>query len=150
MIKIVLELSAFVHSTEDEEKVLSALLNTVPAELRSSFIQQIRTQSLEGYYGNIIKLVKLLVGRSTASNVLKHVLCSMSKTDREILLSTLESRVESRRTRLHIRLSKQDLYLGRVVLSEGSDVIKVVASFEGAHHVDLSRVLREIGETCGS
>lgn len=150
MIKIVLELSAFVHSTEVEERVVSALLNAVPAELRSSLLQQVKKQSLEGYYGNVIKLVKLSVGRSAASSVLKYVLCSMSKTDREILLNTLGSRVESRRTRLHIRLSKQDLYLGRIVLSEGSDVIKVVASFEGAHRVDLSKVLGEIGETCGS
>lgn len=150
MIKIVLELSAFVHSTEVEERVVSALLNAVPAELRSSLLQQVKRQSLEGYYGNVIKLVKLSVGRNAASSVLKYVLCSMSKTDREILLNTLGSRVESRRTRLHIRLSKQDLYLGRIVLSEGSDVIKVVASFEGVHRIDLSKVLREIGETCGS
>ncbi|MEM1622806.1 MAG: RNA-binding domain-containing protein [Sulfolobales archaeon] len=150
MVRVVIELSAFVHSTEEEEKVVSALLNAVPAELRSFLTHQVKRQNLEGYYGNVIKLVKLSVGRNAASSVLKHVLCSMSKTDREILLNTLGSRVESRRARLHIRLSKQDLYLGKVVLSEGSDVIKLVASFEGVHRVDLSKVLMEIGETCGS
>lgn len=150
MVKIALEFSAFVHSTEDEEKVLSALLNSVPPTLRSVLAQQVRAQNLEGHYGNIIRLVKLAVGREFAKEVLRHILCSMSKTDREILLSTLESRVERRRARLHLRLSKQDLYLGRVILSEGGDVVKVIASFEGIRHADLGRTLKEIGETCGS
>lgn len=150
MVKVALELSAFAHSTENEERVLAALLNALPAGLRNVFLQRVKVQSLEGYYGNVIKLVKLSIGRDSAGEVLKYVLCSMSRADREVLLSTLESRVESRRARLHLRLSKQDLYLGRVVLSEGSDVVKVVASFEGEHRVDLDKILREIGETCGS
>ncbi|MCS7098968.1 MAG: RNA-binding domain-containing protein [Sulfolobales archaeon] len=148
--KISLELSVFIHSTEDEEKVVSALLNTVPANLRQVLAQSIRTQTVEGYYGNVIKQVKLSVSKNVAAEVLKHVLCSLGRTDREILLSTLESRVEKRRARLHFRLSKQDLYLGRCALNEGSDVVKVVASFEGIRYEELGDVLRKLGEGCGS
>lgn len=149
MVKIALEFSAFVHSTEDEKKVLNSLLNVLPLHLRQVFQQRVRAQSLEGYYGNAIKLLRLSIGRDAAEGVLRHILCGMSKTDREVLLATLESRVESRRSRVHFRLSKQDLYLGRVVLSEGNDVVKIVASFEGVRQDGLREVLRKLGEACG-
>ncbi|MCX8185185.1 MAG: RNA-binding domain-containing protein [Sulfolobales archaeon] len=150
MVKISLELSVFIHSTEDDEKVLQTLLNVVPANLRQVLAQHLRTQILEGYYGNIIKQVKLSISKNVATEVLKHILCSLSKVDRDILLTTLESRVEERRARLHFRLSKQDLHLGKYVLSEGSDVVKVVASFEGVRYKELGAVLRDIGGSCDS
>jgi|YelNatPaOPRAMG01_1025707.scaffolds.fasta_scaffold08449_8 RNA binding exosome subunit len=150
MVKVVVELSTFIHSTENEGKVLEALTKALPESLRSTLSQKINLEKLEGHYGNIIKVVRLSVGREHGVDVLRHILCSMGRTNRDILLATLENRVEERRSRLHIRLSKQDLYLGRVVLSDSSDVVKVVASFEGAHHLDLEKVLSDLGETCAS
>ncbi len=144
-----LELSAFAHATEDEGRVLSALLNAVPAGLRQVLAQRVRVQSLEGYYGNVIKVLKLSIEGDPAGEALRHLLCGMSGRDRDLLLATLEGRVERRRARVHVRLSKQDLYLGRMVLSEGDDVVKVVASFEGVRRSDLATVLKSFGEACG-
>ncbi len=149
MVRATLELSAFVHSTEDERKVLDALLNTVPADLRPVVAQRVRVQSLEGYYGNVIKIVRLTISGSQAEEALRYLLCGMGRRSRELLLATLESRVERRRARVHIRLSKQDLFLGRLVLSEGDDVVKIVASFEGARRGSLAAVLEDIGGSCG-
>ena len=148
MVRVSVELSTFIHSTEDEGRVLEALLRGVPGDARRTLLRDLRVQTLEGHYGNVIKVARLSVGRELAAEVLRYVLCGMSRTDRDILLSTLEGRVEPRRARLHLRLSKQDLYLGRMVLSEGGDVVKVVVSFEGIRRGDLERLLRELGESC--
>lgn len=150
MVRVVLEFSTFVHSTENEGKVLEALTRALPEDLRQVLSQRVVIEKLEGHYGNVIKVVRLSVSREHGADVLRYILCSMDRTNREILLATLENRVERRRSRLHIRLSKQDLYLGRVILSDSGDVVKVIASFEGAHHLDLEKIIRDLGETCVS
>lgn len=150
MVRILLEFTTFVHSTEDEDRVLEALSKALPSSLRHSLLRNAKTEALEGYFGNIIKSVRLLIGKGMSEDVLRYILCGLSGTDRSILLSTLEGRIERRRTRLHLRLSKQDLYHGRIVLSEGSDVVKIIASFEGVKRNDIERFLRELGENCVS
>jgi len=149
MVKVTVELSAFSHSTELEERVREALLNAVPAELRSKLSQRVSAQRVEGYYGNVVTVLRVSASSSAGLEVLRYILCSMGRTDLELLLATASSRVEERRARLHLRLSKQELYLGRVRLYEGSDVVKVVASFEGLRGVELVDYLREVARFCG-
>jgi RNA binding exosome subunit len=148
MVKVTVELSAFSHSTELEDRVRAALLNAVPAELRPRLSQRVSIQRVEGYYGNVVTVLRVLVSGSAGLEVLRYILCSMGRTDLEILLATVSSRIEERRARLHLRLGKQDLYLGKVRLYEGGDVVKVVASFEGLRGVELVDYLREVAKSC--
>lgn len=150
MVRVTVELSAFSHSTELEERVRVALLNAVPAELRQRLSQRVSAQRVEGYYGNVVTVLKVSASGSAGLEVLRYILCSMDRTDLELLLATASSRIEERRARLHLRLSKQDLYLGRVRLYEGGDVVKVVASFEGLRGVELVDYIREVARSCGS
>ncbi len=148
MVKVTVELSAFSHSTELEERVRLALLNAIPAELRQKLSQRVSAQRVEGYYGNVVTVLKVSASGSAGFEVLRYMLCGMSRADLELLLATTSSRVEERRARLHLRLSKQDLYLGRIRLYEGGDVVKVLASFEGLRGVELVDYLREVARSC--
>lgn len=126
------ELSTNCHATEEPEKVATALRNLLPPQLRSG--ASIEEQVLTGYYGNPIRRMRIRVRGRDAEEVLRHILRSMDDTDREVLFSTLESRFDPRGSRLYLRVGKQDAYLGRIRLYDGSDAVRVVASFAHARN----------------
>lgn len=135
------------HATEDLEKVGEALLNTIPPHLRERVeIDAVKTR---GYYGNEIVILSLTLKKKRAKEALKWVLCSLPPGDREFLISTLGMRADARSSHLHIRLDKQEAYLGRIRLSEGSDVIKIEATIVGVmNQEDMEQFLKEVIRAC--
>ena len=80
---------------------------------------------------------------------IRNILCRLSESERGILIASLSDRVDPRVSHLYIRLSKQDAYLGRIKLLDGSDVIKIVFSFTSLKSVDsLRNVLEEMIKSC--
>jgi len=130
------EISANCHATEDEDKVLSALKNLVSPNIRSAI--HVEELSFTGYYGNPIKRFVIKIRGEEAEEVARYVLSSLGDVDREILLSTFESRYDRRSSKLYLRVNKQEAYLGRLRLYDGSDAIRVVVSF--AHGKDVPTV----------
>ena len=118
------ELSCSAHATEDEGKVLAALLNVVPENLREQYAQAVETTRTMGYHGNPITIYRLVVEGPDANKIFEHVASSLSEEDREYVDSTLSDRLEGRK--LYIRVSKQWAYLGRLKVYEGDDVIKII------------------------
>ncbi len=138
----ILRVEAVVHShaTEDERKVLKALLEVFPPGLRSKLI--IVREELKGHYNNpIVRIRAETPSKDEAFETFRYIIDRLDTADLRYLLTSLEDRVDRSGT-LHIRLSKQDAYLGKLTMFEGDDVVKVSVHVEGRRR----RVLRELEE----
>jgi RNA binding exosome subunit len=138
-----LRAQVFVHATEDKERVMKALMELFPSDVRSRV--SIEEERLEGHYGNpIIKIVARVVGED-AVRTFRHILSRLSRIDREALRGTLEDRVDKEGT-LYFRLSKQEAYLGGLTVYEADDVIRVTVHFEGRRRRAMGEYDRALSE----
>ncbi len=139
-------IEAFSHATEDLNKVKKAVLTLLPPDLRDKV--EIRVNVVKGYYGNEIAVMNVEVSKK-AKHILKHILCSLPQTERIIIKATIDTRVDNKLSHLFLRLSKQEAYLGRVKLMEGSDVIKLVFTIIGIRSFEeLRKFIEELVSNC--
>lgn len=112
------EVNLVLHATEDEGKVLKAIeeILLVPS---TRFLRS----SSEGHYKNKIVLQKALLSSKEAAMLAKRVISLLNSTDREHL-SRLVNDYADEKGNLYIRLDKQRLCQGRVLLSE-TDAIRI-------------------------
>ena len=109
-----LSFRVFIHATEDEERVVKALVFVSGAGEIS------RTRS-SGYHGNPITILESTVrGRKNIDAFFDR----LGKTNIKELVSTLDRRVDDECT-FFLRLDKQEAYLERIVLTEKGDVVAV-------------------------
>ncbi len=133
------EITTSIHATEDDVKVRKAVLNLIPDELRNKV--KIKQLTFQGHYGNPIKRLTLTITGGNADKVFKNIISKMTETDRRIIDTTLDNRLTS--SHLYIRLSKQEAYQGNIVLYEGDDIIKIVATLNrNVSKEDLRNILR--------
>jgi len=133
------EITTSIHATEDDVKVRKAVLNLIPDELRNKV--KIKQLTFQGHYGNPIKRLTLAITGGNADKVFKNIISKMTETDRRIIDTTLDNRLTS--SHLYIRLSKQEAYQGNIVLYEGDDIIKIVATLNrNVSKEDLRNILR--------
>jgi RNA-binding protein len=105
---------AFIHATEDEEKVLVALKN-------ASGLEEYQRDITEGHHGNKIEIVE---GNLKNKRAIKNFFASLSKEDLRLMIDTIEQRVDDD-CQLFARLDKQKAYLGELVLTRSDDAISV-------------------------
>lgn len=143
-----LVISVFSHSTEDLSKVKQAALNLLPPELRSDVI--LEEEVVKGHYGNPITLIKLrLRDRKLETLAFKHVLCSLTDSDKSLLVATLPRRVGAKNSIVSLRFSKQEALLGRTMLVDGDDVIRLSATVIGVKKVgDLIEYIEGVVREC--
>jgi RNA binding exosome subunit len=139
--------SVFAHATEDQSKVKSSLLNIIPLSMRKSL--SISEEVVMGHHGNEIRIYGVELHSDLVYETLKYLICSLSESDKNILLISLDSRVGDTSSHLHIRLGKQEAYMGRITIRDGNDVIKILVTVEGCRAVeDLKKFLTELIKTC--
>ena len=136
------EARVFVHATEDKEKVLKALLEVLPEDLRKEV--RIEEERLEGHYGNPIIKLTIRVEGEDAPRVLEYMLSRLSAADRQLLAASLEDRVDKDGT-LYFRVSKQEAYKGNLYVYEADDVIRISVHFTGRR----SKAMREYERMLG-
>jgi RNA-binding protein len=112
------EVNLVLHATEDEGKVLKAIeeILLVPS---TRFLRS----SSEGHYKNKIVLQKALLSSKEAAMLAKRVISLLNSTDKEHL-SRLVNDYADEKGNLYIRLDKQRICQGRVLLSE-TDAIRI-------------------------
>ncbi len=138
------EMAVHAHATEDEEKVLTAVMGLVPPELRGRV--NVRREVLEGHYSNPITRIVVRVEGRDAEETVRYIGSRLSDAERTVLASTLESRYDARAGRLYLRFSKQEAYLGRLRLYEGDDVVRVTLVFRGSPRLEeVAEELRRLG-----
>ncbi len=137
-----LEARVFVHATEDKDKVVKALLEIIPDDLRRNI--NIEEEVLEGHYGNPIIKLSVSVEGKDASRVLEYLLSRLSPADKRLLAASLEDRVDREGT-LYIRLSKQEAYKGNIYVYESDDVIRISVRFTGRRAKAMREYERILG-----
>lgn len=112
------EVNLVLHATEDEGKVLKAIeeILLVPS---TRFLRS----SSEGHYKNKIVLQKAILSSKEAAMLAKRVISLLNSTDKEHL-SRLVNDYADEKGNLYIRLDKQRICQGRVLLSE-TDAIRI-------------------------
>jgi len=141
-------IKAFAHATEDVNKVKDAVKNILPNDIKN-LINNLNITKVKGHYGNEISILDLTLSKRDSYSLFKNVLCNLEETERNILLASLSSRSDRKHSHLYLRLSKQDAYLGRLRLLDGSDVIKLIITFSGIKNIDdLKLFLEDIVRQC--
>lgn len=136
------ELSTSCHSTENCDKVRTALFNLVPPELRLD--TKIVEESHYGFYGNKIVLMK--TASSNGEAFLRYYSENLPDIEKSILSASFKLRYDASSGRLHLRFSKQDAFLGRMKILDSDDIVKVVVHFSNAKKEEnVRKALREIG-----
>ncbi|MFB6470918.1 MAG: RNA-binding domain-containing protein [Vulcanisaeta sp. AZ3] len=120
-----IELSTHVHATENEVKVVKALLNLVPPDLKNE--TNVNVIDGQGHYGNPIRTVKVQFRGEKSILVVKYILSSIDQLDKEIIIASLRSRFDGEK--LYLRFNKQLAYNGIMRLDDGDDVVRVIVKF---------------------
>ncbi len=121
-----LSISAICHATEDPEKVIECLRSFLPPELATKAHPTVRT--LEGHYGNPIKIISIEFTKREARTVASFILKDVTVADSELVRSP-EDFLEG--SKIYLRFSKFEALSGRRRLDRGSDTIKVVVQISG-------------------
>ncbi len=115
-----IQIEAFAHATEDPSRVKEAILNVAPG-----LDAEIRIENLRGHYDNPILLLRLrTVDEEQVAQILAALRGKLDGDNKKVLLDELERHLDERGT-LYLRLDKQELYRGRLVINNGDDVVKM-------------------------
>lgn len=135
------ELSCFAHATEDENKVLAAAKNLLPA----THVEDVsfRRSSLRGHHGNPITLFETEIrDKQILAAVVENLARNLSPLDKERLSKEAELHVE--KGSLYLRFDKQAAFRGEFKLGL-SDPIRVRLRLKKQKLEDTVQLCREIG-----
>lgn len=133
-----LSLQVLSHATEDEEKVMKSVENTIGVGNMDKI--KISSQTLKGYYNDPIKLIRIEVPDSRiALDMCRNIFSKLSEHEKnEAILGGLE--VGKHGGKLYIRLDKQAAYRGMLRLSD-KDSIRIEIGVRG----DIKKFLKMLG-----
>ncbi len=133
MVKVVaasVSVSTIVHATEDQGKVIRAILAVCPVGSQ----KELEVIRMKGHYGNEIALCKITTtGVKTAEKFLAFTWRRLASNDRKEILALMESQLDSEGA-LHLRLGKQAALAGHLTVTD-EDPIKVKILFRVSHGV---------------
>ena len=131
----------FAHATEDQEKVLVAVRNTLPMELAENVV--FKQTSLTGHHGNLIVLFEAeFADRKVLPAALEKIGSSLTALDRETLSS--EVRLHLEKGNLFLRFDKQRAFLGELRFSL-NDPIHFKIHFRNRTVEEIIEICRQAG-----
>jgi RNA binding exosome subunit len=133
------EVSAFAHATEDEDKVEKAIKNLLPEESRDIWLKR---TTLKGHHGDPITILTAKTRRKGATDVLRKVVQELSPLDQQRLLDESEDRLDGGGN-LYIRFAKQKAYLGKANLQE-TDPVRMKFRLRLPHGNVRAEYVREV------
>ncbi len=117
------EISTFVHATEDRGKVIKAVSKILPMEMELPHLEEVQ---LEGQFRDPILMLKWVFKKTQpATETINNVIQSIPIIDRQELMDTLASRIDDSKN-LYLRLDKQKAFTGVVKLGL-NDPIRIKA-----------------------
>lgn len=136
-----INIRVFVHATEDEEKVLSAVHNTLPPQISENIT--FKKSNLTGHHGNPIVLFEAKIKeKEHIEAFLKKLASGLNSLDKEVLGREIEQHIE--KGCLYIRLDKQSAYLNEVRLF-AIDPIHFRIHFKKSNTEEILEICRKIG-----
>ena len=115
--KIEITLDVIVHATEDISKIFQSFNDVLEIEENDFNVTE-----TTGYYENPIIMLNVKLVKKQAKSFMDKFLKLLSKNQINQLIEEIEERVAD--SKFHLRLDKQELIKGVVVLSE-KDTIKI-------------------------
>ena len=115
--KLEITIDVIVHATEDISKIFQSFHDILEIEEESFSITE-----TTGYYENPIIMVNTKLVKKQAKSFMDKFLKLLTKNQINQLIEEIEERIED--SKFHLRLDKQELIKGVVVLSE-KDTIKI-------------------------
>jgi RNA binding exosome subunit len=135
------DVRVFAHATEDLEKVLTAVRNTLPKEAGENAVFQ--KTSLTGHHGNPIILFEAkFTDKQALPAVLEKIANSLSTLDKETLNSEMKLHLEKRN--LYLRFDKQSAFMGALRFSS-NDPIRFKIHFKNKTPEEIMEICRETG-----
>jgi RNA binding exosome subunit len=109
----------FSHATEDEERVIKAIRNTLPVELGESVV--FKKVGLTGHHGNPIMLIEVeLADRQLLMSVLEKIGNGLTALDKETLSQEMNLHLD--KGNLYLRFDKQQAFLGELRFSSNDPI----------------------------
>jgi len=131
----------FAHATEDKEKVLAAVRNTLPKELAESVV--FKQTSLTGHHGNPIVLLEAeFADRQVLPAALEKIGSGLTALDRETL--SIEVNLHLEKGNLFLRFDKQRAFLGELRFSL-NDPIHFKIHFRNRTVDEIIEICRQAG-----
>ena len=115
--KLEITIDVIVHATEDISKIFQSFNDVLEIEEESFSITE-----TTGYYENPIIMLNAKLVKKQAKSFMEKFLKLLSKNQINQLIEEIEERIAD--SKFHLRLDKQELIKGVVVLSE-KDTIKI-------------------------
>ena len=115
--KLEITIDVIVHATEDISKIFQSFNDILEIEEESFAITE-----TTGYYENPIIMVNTKLVKKQAKSFMEKFLKLLSKNQINQLIEEIEERIAD--SKFHLRLDKQEVIKGVVVLSE-KDTIKI-------------------------
>jgi len=135
------DVRVFAHATEDLEKVLTAVRNTLPKEVAENTVFQ--KTSLTGHHGNPIILFQTKITHKQALPlVLAKIALSLNALDKETLNSEMKLHLEKHN--LYLRFDKQSACMGELKFSS-NDPIHFKIHFKNKTPEEITALCRETG-----
>jgi|Deesub1362B_J571_1020462.scaffolds.fasta_scaffold00004_149 hypothetical protein len=116
------EINYIVHATEDQNKIMSSLENTLGLKINT---KKIRRSDVSGHFGNPIIYIKIVFKDPEANELLKTIISKLDSIDKLSLGRDLDDYFEKKK--FFMRLDKQAMCLGKIKLSE-KDSIRIMFS----------------------
>jgi RNA binding exosome subunit len=136
-----IDIRVFAHATEDLEKVLTAVRNTLPKELNENTTFQKTT--LTGHHGNpIIFFQAKVMHKQALPMVLEKIASNLNTLDKETLNSEMKLHLEKRN--LYLRFDKQSAYMGELKFSS-NDPIHFKIHFKNKTPEEITEICRKTG-----
>jgi len=134
-----LDISVFVHATEDESKVEKAVRNMVPDTIRDYVFKR---QELSGHHNDPLTILSTKIRRKGAGEMLRQIIGSLTSLDQQRILDEQEDRMDESGN-LYIRLDKQRAYRGKVFLHE-IDPIRLKFHIQLPHGIEADEHVRAV------
>ena len=134
--KIEVTIDVIVHATEDISKILQSFNEIL--EVKEENFTIIETT---GYFENPIILLNAKLIKKQAQNFIKKILKVLSINQINELIEEIEERTTD--SRFHLRLDKQELVKGKLVISE-KDTVKVKIHTPIYNKKDTVKIFTEI------
>jgi RNA binding exosome subunit len=135
------EIRVFAHATEDLQKVITAVRNTLPEEIGENTILQKNT--LTGHHRNPITLFQTkITDKKALPLILAKIAASLSSLDKETLNSEMKLHLEKHN--LYLRFDKQAAYVGELTFSS-KDPIHFKIHFKNKTSEEITTICRETG-----
>ncbi len=132
-----LEITTFVHSTEDSAKVVKAVSNLFPEDIDVPPYEEVK---LTGVFGDQLLMLKwVLKNRRPATEVVNKAIKGMSSIDQLELVESLDSRIDENKN-FYLRLDKQKAF-SEVIKIEKQDPIRLKARMLVPHKADPVKLM---------